>query len=73
VDGQDPVGLQMVQVGLQTLARQQVDRNRIAAESVDRQDIEFLRLVVLPFPLQRNSGIASTTSMRAGLSLRKVK
>ena len=54
VHRQNPVGVQMAEINLHRLMRQQVDRNRIAGKCVHRQDVE----VLVRFLLEREARIA---------------
>ena len=52
-----PSGSEMLKINVESLLRQQMNRNRIAAEGVEHQHVELLRRL-LQFPFQRQPGIA---------------
>ena len=58
MDGHHAVGHEMAAVKVHRLAGQQVRGNRVAAEGVDHQEIEPLRLFGRQFGFQGQSGIA---------------
>ena len=47
VEGDDPVGLHVAQIGAERLARDEVHRNRVAREGIDREHVEVLRRLAL--------------------------
>ena len=69
MDGQHPVRLQVAPVQLEGFASEQVDRDGVAGEGVDRQEIELAAGLLF----EREAGIAGNDFVRAPAQwLRKV-
>ena len=58
MDGDDPVGLEVLEVNREGLFRQEMHRDRVAAESVEREEIEVLWLLAREFILHLEAGVA---------------